>query len=149
MGVWVVTPAKIRRWLRIRRNYSRSVVFDLKSGGVGDARDLVAFTKLLSRGDHVCDAREWDSTGLGTSNNRYYHKSGVCRHVENWLDMYPVVDKATSCYTCPWIYALVHHCNESKRKSQILRFSVARAAPRRIEPYANGIAIEKSSARSV
>lgn len=85
-------------------------LFDLKSEG-RNTRNPVVFTNLLSRRDHVCDAWEWDWASLGTPNNRYYHKSGVCRHVENWLDMYrwlirqPLVTRDA-------IYPLVHG-NES------------------------------------
>lgn len=90
--------------------------------------------------------REWDSRPASGHRIIDITTKAACAVTLkiDWT-MYPVVDKATSCYTCPWIYALVHHCDESKRKSQILRFSVGAAEWNRMQME---IAIEKSRSRS-
>ena len=139
----------------IRGNYSRSVLFDLKSGlararGVGPGRPGGRsrwHSRSYCHEEITCVMRrEWDSRPASGHRIIDITTKAACAVTLkiDWT-MYPVVDKATSCYTCPWIYALVHHCDESKRKSQILRFSVGAAEWNRMQME---IAIEKSRSRS-
>ena len=119
------------------------MLFDLKSGlaregwpGTSRGRSRWHSRSYCHEEITCVMRREWDSRPASGHRIIDITTKAACAVTLkiDWT-MYPVVDKATSCYTCPWIYALVHHCDESKRKSQILRFSVL---PGRIEPYANG-----------
>lgn len=69
-------PSKSGRWAEITS--------DLRAFWSRKRRDTIREPIVTGR------SRVWCVTvGPGTTNNRYYHKSGVCRHVENWLDTVP------------------------------------------------------------
>lgn len=97
-------------------------LFDLKR----DRGIPVAFTSLLSRGDHACDAWQW-APGQRIIDITTKAACAVTLKID-WTRYRVEVDKATSCYTYRghiYIYAFVHNV-ENKRRSRILRFSSSR-----------------------